>query len=424
MRSLVRSVETIYWLIGVLIGVLLVAAAPFLAEHWIQPQALTRETVERALVLIAIAVACMWPRALYANGLTGMQRQVALNVLSAIASTLQNVGGVLVVWQAHTIEALIAWYACVGLLDSVATGILLWRTIPASGERAVFDARVLVRIGRFAAGMGTISLLAVLLTQLDKIILSNVLTLETFAYYTLAWRVAGGLYYLTTPITSTFFPRFAQLAVQRDEVELARLYHRSCQLLSVAVLPVAVVIAVHARDFLLLWTHDETVAVNAGLVLTLLMAATALNGLMGLPLMLQLAYGSTRLVVIANAVAVALLAPLIYLGSVRYGGVGAAAVWLVLNCGYVLILLRLMHRKILPHALAKWFAVDVGAPLAAALGVALLWRFVSGGGGSYSMMFTNLAISAVLSVTAAALAAPQMRGIVVERLLRSHRRHA
>ncbi|MGZ5154112.1 MAG: lipopolysaccharide biosynthesis protein, partial [Burkholderiales bacterium] len=233
MRNLLRSVETIYWLMGFLIGVVLVATAPFLAEHWIKPQALPRETVERTLVLIGIAVACMWPRALYANGLTGLQRQVALNVLSSAMGTLQNVGGVIVVWQAQTIEALIAWYACVGLLDSVMTGILLWRTIPASGARAVFDAGLLAQIGRFATGMATISVLSVLLTQLDKIILSNVLTLEAFAYYTLAWRVAGGLYYLTTPITSTFFPRFSQLAVQRDQVELTRLYHRSCQLLSV-----------------------------------------------------------------------------------------------------------------------------------------------------------------------------------------------
>ena len=81
MRNLLRSVETIYWLIGLLIGFALVAAAPLLAEHWIKPQALTRETVERTLVLIGIAIASVWPRALYANGLTGMQRQVALNVL-------------------------------------------------------------------------------------------------------------------------------------------------------------------------------------------------------------------------------------------------------------------------------------------------------------------------------------------------------
>jgi O-antigen/teichoic acid export membrane protein len=306
----------------------------------------------------------------------------------------------------------------------VLTGVLLWRTIPASGERAVFEWRLLVQIGRFASGMATISVLSVLLTQLDKIILSSVLTLEAFAYYTLAWRVVGGLYYLITPITSTFFPRFAQLAAQRNEAELTRLYHRSCQLLSVVVLPVAVVIAIYPHEFLLLWTHDEAVASNAGLVLALLMAATALNGLMGLPLMLQLAYGSTRLVVIANAVAVAVLAPLIYFASVRYGGIGAAAVWLALNCGYVLILLQLMHRTILPHALRGWFVVDVGAPLAAALSVAVVWRLVSGGDGSYAMMFAHLAIAAFLSLTAAVLAAPQMRGIVLEHVFRSRQRHA
>jgi hypothetical protein len=152
------------------------------------------------------------------------------------------------------------------------------------------------------------------------------------------------------------------------------------------------------------------------------MLATALNGLMGLPLMLQLAHGSTRLVMVTNAIAVVILAPLIYFASLNYGAIGAASVWLVLNCGYVLILLRLMHRKILPQELRAWFVIDVGAPLAAALVTAFFWRAITASHESYSMMFAQVAGALVLSLAAAALAAPQMRNIVLGITRRSGRR--
>ena len=75
--------------------------------------------------------------------------------------------------------------------------------------------------------------MAVILTQLDKIILSKVLTLEAFGYYSLAWMVASGLYYVVSPIFSALFPRFSQLATLDNSQALIQLYHRSCQLMSV-----------------------------------------------------------------------------------------------------------------------------------------------------------------------------------------------
>ena len=69
----------------------------------------------------------------------------------------------------------------------------------------------------------------------------------------------------------------------------------------------------------------------------------AINGLMNLPLMLQLAHGWTRLVFVMNTIAVLVLGPAIYFASLRYGGMGAAAVWIVLNSCYVLFMLPLMQ---------------------------------------------------------------------------------
>mgnify|MGYP001572637190 FL=1 len=57
-----------------------------------------------------------------------------------------------------------------------------------------------------------------MLTQLDKVILSKMLTLKTFGYYILAGVVGNGLSgVLITPMFNTIFPRFSALVAAIDE---------------------------------------------------------------------------------------------------------------------------------------------------------------------------------------------------------------
>src|SRR5258708_20415392 len=95
-----------------------------------------------------------------------------------------------------------------------------------------------------------------------------------------------------------------------------------------------------------------------------------------MPHALQLAWGWTRLSLIANSVATLLLAPLIYFMSVRYGGVGAAIVWVILNAGYVLVVINLMHRRLLRGELWRWYRVATVPPLLAATAIAGVWKCV------------------------------------------------
>ena len=414
MHDLLRTLEVIYWLVGVAIAATLVALAPAIAAYWIKPQTMAPEIVTQALAMMGIAVAFQWPRVLYSGGLMGMQRQVAANVLMSITGTASSLGGALVLWLVSpTIQALIAWLMAISLVDTLVGRLMLRRFLPTPPRRTRFNRRLLAEIWRFVAGMTGISVMSVILTQLDKMILAKLLPLDAFGYYSLASRVAGGLYFLTGPVATAFFPRFTQLLLTGDREELARLYHRGCQLVSATVLPVAIVLVLFAADFLLLWTRDAAIAGNTGATLALLAAGTAINCLMYLPFTLQLASGRTRLVLYIHTTSVIVMAPLIFVLALHYGGLGAAWVWLVLNCGYLAFALPLMHRRLLPGHLRRWFVTDVGAPLAAALLVAGLWALVAGQQDNPARMLLNLAGVSLLSLLAAAFATPQIRGLIV-----------
>lgn len=414
MRNLLRTLEIVYWATGIVLGAAVVAVAPWVAQHWFQAGGIATADLAEMVMLMGVAFACQWPRALYSSGLLGIQQQVVQNVIASTFLTALNIGGVLVIWRiSPTLQAFLGWQIAVSLAESVVTGAVLWKHLPATSGRARFDMALLRGVWRFAAGMAAITFTAVVLAQMDKILLSKILPLEAYGYYMLAWRLTTGLYYIVFPVSTAFFPKFSQLVALGDRDELARLYHRSSQFLSVVLLPIAAMMVLFPGPLLLLWTWDAAAAERSGPLLAWLALGTALNGLMNLPLALHLAHGSTRLVFYYNLVAVVVLGPLIYALTVRHGGLGAAWAWLALNAGYVFFLLPLMHRRVLAGHLAAWYVDDVGRALAAAAGIGLLCLWLVPVPQSRLVLALMLGACIAAATTVAALAAPQTRALLL-----------
>jgi hypothetical protein len=168
------------------------------------------------------------------------------------------------------------------------------------------------------------------------------------------------------------------------------------------------VLVLYPAELLLLWTRDPVLVANCSAILAVLALGNALNGMMGLPASLQFAHGWTQLVLLFNSVAVLLLAPLIYVMATRYGGLGAACVWLALNVGYVAVMLRLMHKRLLPGQLSTWFGRDFGAPFAAAFIAAGLCKLLIPAGGPVAALI-SIAAAMALAVLAAGWAASELR---------------
>jgi O-antigen/teichoic acid export membrane protein len=247
------------------------------------------------------------------------------------------------------------------------------------------------------------------LTQSDKIVVSKLLTLEQFGYYTLAWTVGGALANLVNPVFVAVFPRLSQLVKQEDSQELSRVYHASCQLVAVVVLPAAATLALFSREVLFAWSGDPRVVSTAAPVVTMVAAGMALNGLMNVPYALMLAFGWTRLNIAANLIAVFTIAPLEYVVTARYGLIGAAAGWVALNAGYVCFLIPVMHRRVLRGQKGRWYVVDVALPsLGLAAVLVPLRAAVRFPGGRLGNCLYLAAIGAA-GVLAAIAAAPEVR---------------
>ncbi len=407
-RDLVRTLEVVYWSIGIIIGLGIISLAPVIAHHWINAQGIPAKTVERALLIMGLVVALQWPTSLYDGGLIGLQRQVLLNSIRSIMATIQHGGAVLILWfVSPTIISYFTWQIFISIVQTFFLAYSVWEALPTTRRKSIFQKYLLIKNWRFAAGMTSIAIMATILTQADKIILSRLLTLALFGYYVLAFNLANAVGLLVTPVFSALFPKLSQLITAKGNENLvSEYYHKGCQLVSIIALPVGGVLALFSLQVLQLWVRDPVIAQNTYILLSLLVIGSTLNALMTLPLTLQLAYGWTKLSFVKNVIAVIALIPLLIWFAIRYGAIGAAIIWITLNTGYFLVEIPIMHMRILKDDMWPWYLKDIGIPAFVVCCVAGVSRVLMPQGGSSYFNFIWIVVTVFFAIFFSSLSTP------------------
>ena len=374
MGNTLRTLEIVYWTASLIVGGIVAALAPRIATHWITDTRLPVATLEHAMMAIGAIVALQLPFSLYQAGLLGLQRQVVVNVIVGLASTLRSLGAIAVLWLVSpTIEALLWWQAGVAFVSTSVIAVILWRRLPGSLP-ARFDMRVLSATWRFSLAVSGNAIVGVFITQADKAWLTKFVSLEQFGFYTLSAVAAGFMSTLAIPINMAIFPRFAQLAQLGDSVGLSAVYHKACQLMAVALMPIGVLLVVFPFEMLSLWTGNAHTARSAAVSLVPLAIGWLLNGLVSVGASLQSAVGWPGLMLRTNAIMALVLTPAFAVAIPRFGVLGAAMGWVVANLAYVVCTIPLMHRRYLRGELRTWYLADVMLPFVAAVAVAAVAR--------------------------------------------------
>jgi len=372
-RDLLRSLELLCIGFAVLIALGVWAASDWLAAHWLRADKLPITTVAQAISIMAILVAMRLVEGVYRGALFGMQKQVWYNSATAILATVRHGGAVAVLlWVSPTIEVFFLWQVVISLLSVTVFATSVHGILPKAPLPASFSRQAIAGVWKFAGGMIGTNILVLLLTQLDKVLLSGMLTLETFGYYSLATAIVGTLAVVTTPIAQAIYPRLVELLTQNDERSLVSVYHHAAQLVTVLSAPVVMALIFFSEGAVFVWSGSASLAESTAPILSALILGTFLHELMIIPYMLQLAHGMTSLAVKVNVVAVLVLVPAIFLVVPRYGAVGAAWIWVALNAGYVLISMHIMHHWLIPKEKWGWYVADILVPICGPIGVVLL----------------------------------------------------
>jgi len=429
-RDLLRSIELIGIAVAGAIALGIWVASGWLATHWVTVKHLPLEAVAHAFAIMGLVAALRFVQDIYVSSSVGLQLQVQQNMVLCITSTVRGLGAVaLLAWVSPTIKAFFLWQGLLSVITVVVFAGIVYRALPIAPRPARFSGPALMRIWRFATGIVAITFLALLISQVDKILLSRLLTLDAFGYYALAAVVTGLLPMMTGPISSALYPRFTELATNGDEATLRRVYHQGAQAATVLMGSAAMVLIFFGYRALRLWTGNPSLAQKVAPLVAVMALGTLLNGLILIPYQLQVAHGWTSLYIKVNIVAISLQIPVVLLVVPAYGAIGAAWVWVALNAGYVMFQIPLMHRRLLPADKWRWYARDVAVPLAAATATAFLCRWAMPHDLGKLSEFSVLLSSFACILLSSALAAPLVRTPITRqfpeelgRLLRGLRR--
>ncbi|NJK42246.1 MAG: oligosaccharide flippase family protein [Aquincola sp.] len=412
-RRVFRALSLLFGIVALGGGLLLVMAAQPIAQHWLKADALPLAEVVLAVQIMAACVALRWMGGLYRGVVSGSERLVWLSGFNALIATLRFGGVLASMWIWGFTAAVFFWHQiAVAALELIALSWASYRLLP--GQRLLggvigWSLRPIRPLLSFALTIAFTSSVWVLVTQSDKLILSGILSLSEYGYYSLAVLVAGCITVLVSPVSAAILPRMARLHAQGEMDEVRRVYRNATQLVCAVAGCAALTLAVCAEPLLYAWTGDAQIVQAAAPILRLYAIGNGLLAVSAFPFYLQYARGQLRYHLIGNVIMVVMLVPAIVLASLHAGAVGAAWAWVALNVLYLLGWVGFVHSRLEPGLHLAWLGRDVLAIIGPAIVVGMLLgaTFDDPGSRSASLMQT-LAVFAV-GALAAWMAASALR---------------
>lgn len=357
-RQLYRSLSLIFGLIAFFGGGILFFQDHYIADHWLKLQNLKYSDVLLSLKIIAVCVALRWMTGLYRGVISGFEKIVWLSVINILIATLRFPGVLLYMYiLGYTIDNFFLFQLFVALFEFAILFFYATRLLPKIDNKLNigWSLTPVKPLLKFALTIAFTSSVWVLITQLDKFILSGILPLSDYGYFTLAVLVAGGVLQISTPISGAIMPRMAHLHGEEKFEELRTVYVSATQFTALIVMSAGIVLATLAQPVLYIWTYDIELANKTAPILQLYALGNAVLAISAFPYYLQYAKGNLNYHFIGNVALLAILVPLIIWASIHYGAVGAGWVWLISQTCYLFFWVSYVHFKIEPNINTIWF---------------------------------------------------------------------
>ncbi|NJC09944.1 oligosaccharide flippase family protein [Polymorphobacter fuscus] len=344
--ELIRTASTVYWGLAAAIALTLGLSAATVARLWFNAEALASDDLASALYLIIAYLALRWPIALYSGILAGLHRLDIVNLVKVITATLRNISGIIVIFIWRDVHAFLWCLAANALIEIAAYWFAALRAYHTSSFGFGISGPALRSVWKFSLNMGAISVLALIISQLDRLMASKLLPLDQFGYYSLAYNTAAVATIASAAISSAMLPSFSALQAPSDRAAILRRYADANRVI-LYVMGLATFPLIFFGDAILRLWIGPAAAQGAYPAMAILALAFWVNGIVSNPYNIAVAMGRPDIPLRVSAFSAVPYAVLLWVGIGRYGGPGAAGGWLILMVAYVAALIPVVHARLL-----------------------------------------------------------------------------
>jgi O-antigen/teichoic acid export membrane protein len=313
-----------YLVLGVLGCALGQLAVPWLVDSWLDQGRGIDDDAILAFRCVLLQFVFQLANSAHIGYWNGLQAQGFANLRQCIFGTLKHMGALaaIMLWGGSPVAYLLP-FLIVSALEYTANHWTIQREISfaAAPQPTVQDFRRLAReAGVLAVGV----LVGMLISQVDRIVLSRTVDIESFGRYVIVANLGIAFMQLQYPLVRAYLPRIVQAQAINDR---SASRHLGIGIFVLCILPCAVV-ALFAPQILQAWTRDPNVVRDGVAPLRLLLAAVALNAAYQPLYQRILARGSTHLILRVNCIVLAVAIPTAIFATNAWGITGAGFTWL------------------------------------------------------------------------------------------------
>lgn len=309
-----------------------------------------------------------------------MEDQIWLNAYNIVIISLKFIGAlVLIATISNDIVGFFIYQLAIGCVEL----ILLMRRFysrvskPENARYFFFDWYAVKSITPFAFGVAYTSGIWTLITQTDKLLLSSILTLENYGYFTLVTLAANGVLLSTSPISQSLKPRLTYLFAKGEKENLILLYRNTMQASVAISVSLGILLVMYSEELLFAWTGNKTLAHWGAEPLIWFALGNSILSLSSYTYYLQAASGNLSLHVKFSTILGFVQAPIIYMAANHWGATGAGVAWCFIIGVSFIFWTPIIHGFLFPGLEIPVFSKDIIPVVIPIVVVAVALRFMN-----------------------------------------------
>lgn len=364
LRTVVRSLEIVFMVVAALATITIFSSRNWVAVDWLTITELDTGLVATSVGLMAFMIGFRWLSSFYMSGINAYEQQVWMNIVKICIVTFRFPGALaIILLSGGNLLLFFGYQVFVAFLECIIYAIKLKKIMPPTDTQVNFSSNSLKRVAPFALSIGYTAGIWVIVTQLDKLLLSKILSLAEYGFFTLIATLAGGVLLLSGPLGKGVLPRMTNLIAQNNESKMLKIYMKGTGVVSAVVSPIVLVIAFFPQQVVYIWSGNVQASEWVAPILPLYVLGYGLLAVGAFQYYLQFAYGKLRQHVIFNTVSASISIPLIVYSAYSYGPIGVAWVWLIFRLLSLLFWAPYIHYRFAPGIHFDWLFKSVLPPI-------------------------------------------------------------
>jgi len=363
-RQIFRSLNIIFISIACILGIIFLSISDVIVVKWLTIKSLKIDDVVLAVQVMSFAVILKWMSGFYRGVIAGFEEIVWISYLNILITSLRYLVVFPVMWYFDsTIVVFFVFQFLVFLLEFFIIFLKTRALLPSlqknEQENLKWSLKPLKPIIGFALSIAFTSFIWIIVTQIDKFIVSGMVPLDIYGYFSLAVTIGGGILMISQPISISITPRMTVLYAQSKFNDMINIYRKSTQFVVIITGSVTIMLVAFASPILYIWTGDITIVANVAPIMKLYVIGYALLVISAFPFYLQYAIGNMKLHVIGNIFYILILLPTLYYSIKEFGIIGAGYTWLLVNLLFAFIWTYIVHRKYAKGIHFQWIYKDI-----------------------------------------------------------------